>query len=162
MSGLARFFLIVHVTMAVIMVGTGYVYPILMANMKAGGVDRVPLTRVMKAIARGFTFPFVFIQPLTGLGLILTTRDLWDPFEAANRWLFASIILFLVIFVMDTFLAGPAIKRMHAQAQAGQYDSSAFEKDLRILGRIGPIFGILFLVITVLMIWKPGSSIIHP
>ncbi len=160
MSGIARVFLIVHVTMAVIMVGTGYVYPILMANMKEAA-DRVPLTRVMKAIARGFTFPFIIIQPLTGLGLILTTNDLWNPFEASNRWLFVSIILFAVIFVLDTFVAGPAIGRMHAMAQAGDYASPAFEKSFGTLKKIGPIFGILFLTITILMIWKPGAPNLH-
>lgn len=161
MSTLARVFLILHVTMAVIMVGTGYVYPILMANMKERGANRIPLTRVMKAIAHGFTMPFILIQPATGVGLILTTRDLWNPFEAANRWLFAAIVLFAIIFVLDMFVAGPAIRRMHAQAEAGAYDGPELEKDLALLSKVGPVFGILFLTITVLMIWKPGAPNVH-
>lgn len=161
LSNLAKFFLVVHVTMAVVMVGTGYVYPILMANLKERGANRVPLTRVMKMIARGFTMPFVFIQPLTGAGLILTTRNLWNPFVSANRWLFASIVLFIIIFTLDTFVAGPAIKRLNALAEAGDYDAPAFESDLARLGKVGPVFGILFVTITVLMIWKPGAPNLH-
>jgi len=161
MSGIARVFLIVHVVMAVMMVGAGYVYPILMANMKERGPNRVPLTRVMKTIARGFTFPFVVIQPLTGLGLILTTHNLWNPFESENRWLFTAIVLFVVIFLLDTFVTAPTIRRLHALAEAGRYDDPAFEKDLGRLNKVGPIFGILFLTITVLMIWKPGHLNVH-
>lgn len=161
MSGIARVFLIVHVTMAVIMVGAGYVYPIVMAQMKERGPNRLPLSRVMKAMARGFTFPFVLIQPVTGVGLILTTRDLWNPFESANRWLFASIVLFAVIFVLDVFMTGPAVGRMHALAEAGEFDSPAFEKDLAMLGKFGPVLGILFFTITLLMIWKPGAPNLH-
>jgi hypothetical protein len=161
LSAPAKVFLIVHVAMAVIMVGTGYVYPILMANMKARGPNRVPLLRVMNAIARAFTTPFIFIQPLTGLGLILTTRDRWNPFHATNRWLFASIVLFVVIFVLDTFVAGPAIRRMYKLAEAGDFDSPALERDLGMLNKVGPVFGILFVTITVLMIWKPGGPDIH-
>jgi uncharacterized membrane protein len=156
-SAPARVFLILHVAMAVVMVGTGYVYPILMANMKERGPNRVPLVRVMKMIARGFTMPFIFIQPLTGAGLILTTRNLWNPFRAANRWLFAAIVLFIVIFIMDMSITGPAIRRMQARAEAGEYDGEAFEKDLGMLSKVGPVFGLLFLTITILMIWKPGA-----
>jgi hypothetical protein len=161
MSGIARVFLIVHVTMAVMMVGAGYVYPIIMKNLEEKGPNRVPLIRVANTIARGFTMPFVVIQPLTGLGLILTTKDLWNPFEADNRWLFAAILLFVVVFILDTFVAAPAIHRMHAVAARGEFDSDAFEKDLGLLGRVGPVFGILFLIITLLMIWKPGAPNVH-
>ena len=52
MSNIARVFLILHVTMAVIMVGAGYVYPLLMAKMKESGPNRVPLTRVMELVSR--------------------------------------------------------------------------------------------------------------
>lgn len=154
-------FLILHVVMAVIMVGAGYVYPILMANMKEHGPNRVPLTRVMKVIAHGFTYPFILIQPLTGVGLILTTNDLWNPFEPDNRWLFASIVLFAVIFVLDAFVTGPAVRRMHTLAESGDYDSPAFDADLARLNKVGPLLGILFLTITLLMIWKPGAPDLH-
>jgi uncharacterized membrane protein len=161
LTGLAKVFLILHVVMAVIMVGAGYVYPLVMANMKERGANRVPLMRVMKAIANGFTMPFVLIQPLTGLGLILTTHNLWNPFHSSNRWLFAAIVLFVIIFVLDTFVSAPAIRRMHKLAEAGDFDGPAFEKDLAMLNKIGPVLGILFLTITVLMIWKPGAPSLH-
>jgi uncharacterized membrane protein len=157
----AKVFLILHVTMAVIMVGAGYVYPLLLRNMKERGSNRVGLMRVTKAIANGFTKPFIYIQPLTGLGLILTTRDRWDPFEATNRWLFAAIVLFILIFILDAFVATPAIGRMQKLAEAGDYDAPAFESDLGKLNKVGPILGILFLTITVLMIWKPGGPDLH-
>ncbi|MCA1831374.1 MAG: DUF2269 family protein [Actinomycetota bacterium] len=161
MSPLAKVLLIVHVTMAVIMVGAGYVYPLIMANMKDGGPSRLALARVMKMVSRGFTMPFVLIQPLTGAGLILTTHNLWNPFHSQNRWLFASILIFIVIFLLDTFFAGPAIVRMNKLAEAGDYDGEAFKKDLTALSKVGPIFGILFVIITVLMIWKPGAPNLH-
>jgi uncharacterized membrane protein len=161
MSNIARVFLILHVTMAVIMVGAGYVYPLLMAKMKESGPNRVPLTRVMKSIAQGFTVPFILIQPLTGAGLILTTRNLWNPFHSANRWLFAGIVLFVIIFILDFFVSAPAIHRLHALAEASEYDSPAFEKELAMLNKVGPVLGILFLTITVLMIWKPGAPNVH-
>jgi hypothetical protein len=161
LSAPALVFLILHVVMAVIMVGAGYVQPIVMARLKERGPNRVPLIRVSKGIAQGFTMPFILIQPLTGAGLILTTHNLWNPFRSANRWLFAAIVLFIVIFVLDFFVAAPAIRRMHALAEAGDYDSPAFEKDHAMLGKVGPILGILFLTITVLMIWKPGAPSVH-
>ena len=161
MGPLARVFLILHVVMAVVMVGAGYAQPIVMANLKKGGPNRVPLMRVSKAIAHGFTLPFLLIQPITGVGLILTTHDLWNPFESANRWLFASIVLFAVLVVLDVVVSAPRIRRMHKLAEAGDYDGEMFEKDLAFLGKIGPILGILFLAITILMIWKPGAPNVH-
>ena len=161
MSALARVFLVLHVVMAVVMVGAGYTQPIVMANLKKGGANRVPLMRVSKGIAQGFTLPFLLIQPITGLGLILTTHDLWNPFRSANRWLFASIVLFVILVVLDVFVSAPRIRRMHKLAEAGDYDGEMFEKDLAFLGKIGPILGILFLTITVLMIWKPGAPNLH-
>jgi uncharacterized membrane protein len=158
---LAKVFLILHVGMAVIMVGAGYVYPILMAKMKERGPNRIPLMRVTEAIAKGFTMPFILIQPLTGLGLILTTHNLWNPFHSAYRWLFAAILLFVVIFILDTFVTAPAVRRMHKLAEAGEYDGAPFEKDLAMLNKVGPVLGLLFLTITVLMIWKPGAPNLH-
>lgn len=161
LSTLALFFLVTHVVMAVVMVGAGYTQPILLANLKKGGANRVPLIRVSKAIAHGFTLPFVLIQPLTGAGLILTTHNLWNPFRSANRWLFAAIVLFVILAFLDVFIAAPKIRRLHALAEAGDYEGEAFEKDLAILNKVGPMLGILFLVITVLMIWKPGAPEVH-
>jgi len=161
LSPLAKVFLIFHIAMAVIMVGTGYVYPLLMSNLKERGSNRVPLTRVMKTIAHGFTAPFVLIQPITGVGLILTTHTLWNPFRSTNRWLFASIVLFAIIFVMDLFVIGPTIRRMHKLAEAGEFDSPAFDKQLAFANKVGPLMGILFATITILMIWKPGAPNLH-
>jgi uncharacterized membrane protein len=69
--------------------------------------------------------------------------------------------LFVVLFVLDFFVTGPAIRRMHRLAEAGDYDGEAFEKDLAMLNKVGPMLGILFLTITVLMIWKPGAPDLH-
>jgi len=161
MSALARVFLVLHVGMAVVMVGAGYAQPIVMAGLKKGGANRIPLMRVSKGIAQGFTLPFLLIQPITGVGLILTTHDLWNPFRSANRWLFTSIVLFAIIVVLDVFVSAPRIRRMHALAEAGDFDGEAFEKDLALLNKVGPMLGILFLTITVLMIWKPGAPNVH-
>ena len=161
LSNLAKFFLVLHVVMAVVMVGAGYAQPIVMANLKKGGANRVPLIRVSKAISHGFTMPFILIQPLTGLGLILTTHNLWNPFHSANRWLFAAIVLFAVLAFLDLVVAAPRIRRMHKLAEAGDYDGEVFEKDLAFLGKVGPMLGILFLTITILMIWKPGAPDLH-
>jgi hypothetical protein len=161
LSPLARTFLIAHVGMAVIMVGTGYVYPILLGNMKERGAGRIPLTRVAKTIARGFTMPFLVIQPLTGLGLILTTPNLWNPFHATNRWLFAAIVLFVAIFLLDTFLSAPLIRRMAALAESGAFDDPEFDKHLTKLSKFGPLIGLLFIAIVILMVWKPGSGVVH-
>jgi uncharacterized membrane protein len=161
LSNLAKFFLVLHVVMAVIMVGAGYVQPIVMSRMKERGSHRVPLIGVSKAIAIGFTLPFLLVQAATGAGLIITTHNLWNPFRSANRWLFAALVLFVVLFLLDVLVGAPAIRRMHARAEAGDYDGEAFEKDFALLKKVGPIFGILFLTITVLMIWKPGAPNLH-
>jgi uncharacterized membrane protein len=129
LSNLAKFFLVTHVVMAVVMVGAGYVQPIVLAKMKERGPNRVPLLRVSKAIAQGFTLPFVAIQPLTGAGLILTTHNLWNPFRSANGWLFTAIVLFVILAILDFFVAAPKIRRLHELAEAGDYDTEAFEKD---------------------------------
>lgn len=91
----------------------------------------------------------------------MTTHDLWNPFRSANRWLFASIVLFAIIVVLDVFVSAPRIRRMHKLAEAGDYDSEAFEKDLALLNKVGLMLGILFLTITILMIWKPGAPNLH-
>jgi uncharacterized membrane protein len=161
LSNLARFFLVLHVVMAVVMVGAGYAQPIVMAGLKNGGPNRVPLMRVSKGIAQGFTLPFILIQPVTGIGLILTTHNLWNPFHSANRWLFAAIVLFAIIVILDVFVSGPRVRRMHTLAEAGDYDGEAFEKDLAVLQKVGPMLGILFVTITVLMILKPGGADLH-
>ncbi|MCA1841428.1 MAG: DUF2269 family protein [Actinomycetota bacterium] len=161
LSTLARVFLFLHVTVAVLVVGTGYVYPILMKQMKQKGPGRPPIIRTMSVMEKAFTVPFVFIQPITGLGLILTTHDRWNPFHAANRWLFAALILFVALMVLELFVSAPAVKGMAELAAAGKYDDEAFDKILGRLEKIGPAFGILFIIITVLMVLKPGANVPH-
>jgi hypothetical protein len=50
---------------------------------------------------------------------------------------------------------------MQKLAEAGDYDGPVFEKDLAMLNKVGPVLGLLFLTITVLMIWKPGAPNLH-
>jgi uncharacterized membrane protein len=70
-------------------------------------------------------------------------------------------VLFVIIFILDAFVSAPAIRRLHKLAEAGEYDDPAFERDLARLNKVGPVLGLLFLTITVLMIWKPGAPNVH-
>src|SRR5260221_7151046 len=100
LTGFAKLLLILHIAGAVIGFGPTYGFPILLGIAKNGGESRRWMLTAMHKIAKGMATPMDVIQPATGLGLILLSHSLWNPFHSYNRWLFASIVLYIVLMVV--------------------------------------------------------------
>ena len=90
----------------------------------------------------------------------MLSHSLWNPFRSYNRWLFAALVLYIVLMGVVYGLLLPSLRKALGLADAGDYGPS-FDAAWKKLNAFGPVAGLLTTVILVLMIWKPGAHVPH-
>ena len=92
--------------------------------------------------------------PILGILLILLSDDLWKFSEA---WVSLSFLLYIVLMGLATGLQVPTIRKMVAMRATADAGSAA---ELQAMGKkvatVGGIVNLLWVVILVLMVFKPG------
>lgn len=155
------FLIFLHIFGAVALFGPTFTFPLfgVVAQKKEG--DPRTLLRLMDVIVRFLVIPGDYILPLSGALLIVNSKNQWNPFISQNAWLLASIILFVFLWVIATFIQVPALKKSLAMANEGRFGPE-FGALMEKQATVGKVLGFLTVVILILMITKPGSGFIHP
>lgn len=159
-----QLFLFLHVMGAIAVFGPTFVFPII-ANQVRKAPQHGHFGAVLgEFIERRLVLPGAVVQGITGVALILISgRDLT---VAANRWLVAAIILYLIAIGFASMVqAKNAEKMVHltanmppgpppAGAPAGPPPEIAATG--RKLAQGGQLLSVLIVLIVILMVIKPG------
>jgi len=96
----------------------------------------------------------VVATPILGVLLILLSDDTWKFSEA---WISLSFLLYIVLMGLATGIQVPTIRKMVAMRQgAGGAQSGQMQALAKKAATIGAIVNVLWVVILVLMVFKPG------
>jgi len=101
-------------------------------------------------------FPSIAVGavPILGILLILMSDDTWKFSEA---WISLSFLLYIVLMGLATGIQVPAIRKLVALRSGAQGAQSG---EMQALGKkaatVGAIVNLLWVVILVLMVFKPG------
>ncbi|HET9051001.1 MAG TPA: DUF2269 family protein [Candidatus Dormibacteraeota bacterium] len=157
------FWLILHITAAIIAFGPTFVFPVV-GPMASRDPRKGPvILEVFEALEDKLIVPFALTMPVSGAGLIITKHiDLTN-----TKWLGAAIILYIVAVLLAVFHQVPVTKRMikllrqmpepmpGAAPVGPPAEFGALRKRTQI---VGMILTVLLLTIIVLMIWgKEGG-----
>lgn len=140
----------IHVLSAINLLGPSVAFAILgkrASDPEKGGHKNL---EALLEIEDKLVLPGSAVQLITGVWLIVRL-DL-DADFFANGWLWTSIIAFAAIVTLSIGVDTPAVRRIVKAANAG---SMPAEKDLKVAKALGPVFGILFLFIGIMMMAKP-------
>ncbi len=71
-------------------------------------------------------------------------------------WIIAAVIIFVAIAAIGGAVFTPLVRRQIALVEAGDTSSPEFERLSRRNSLIGPLLGVLVLVVLAMMVFKPG------
>ena len=147
-----RIVLFLHVLSAVALLGPTFVLPF--AARIRGKPASVPVLKVETQIGRMATL-FALVQAATGVWLIWLGH--WNRDFSAAKWLHVSIVLFVIAAGLGTGYADPRARRALERAEQG--DDTGAQTLLAPVDRVvGPILGILAVVLVFLMVYKPWQG----
>lgn len=150
--------LVLHILGAIVGIGPTYAYGVIGSMMPTAGPGAVTLMEVMVKIEKVLVNPVaIFLQPVTGVLLIIETSRDKNFFK--SEWLVIAIAVYIVIMILSYGVMGPGLHKMIALAKGGQAQTPEFAELAKTQQKVGPILGVLGIVIVVLMVWKPGDAL---
>jgi uncharacterized membrane protein len=151
--------LFLHILAVVLAIGPTFAFPFLQAFAERKGV--APTRFAMQFIVRLtkiLVIPGSILIAVFGIGLIFADHTGYkDDFPT---WLMVAIPLFIVLVVLDTLVQQPqvksAVRTLESAPDSGPLPA-AYEPLGKRIQMVGGIEGLIIVVITFLMVWKPGE-----
>jgi uncharacterized membrane protein len=152
--------LTLHVMGAIVGLGPTFAFPILAAmGKKATPEGGLTLLESTLGLEKKLINPILMtVQPITGVLLIWNRGLNVNFFSGKNLWLIVGILAYVAATVIALRIFDPALEKMIKLGRAGQGDTPEFGVLGAKLDKIGPVLGVLAVIIMVMMIWKPGSG----
>lgn len=147
-----RILLLVHILTAIVGFGSSFVWPMLAARARRlGSPAGDELARAGAELSRPLTVYMVLAVLVTGLAV----AGVGAGWRFSQPWVWISFVLTTVMALVATFLQTPNLDAMVALRPNG--DAEELEQRRKRDAMYGGIGHTLFLVVLVLMIWKPGA-----
>jgi uncharacterized membrane protein len=153
------FLLCVHVLAAIILIGpitvAASVFPRYAASAAStddpSRATALPVAAAMHRISRGYAVPAIAV-PVFGIGLAAAMHSLSQTWLIVSMGLTAAAAGLLVVRIIPAQTSVLTLLRTPAS------DGESMGRTLRALGMQTGIFALLWVVVVVLMIIRPGSS----
>ena len=140
----------IHIAAAITAVGSNITYGVW--NVRAQG-DPAQLGFALKGIKfidDRIANPAYGVLVVTGLLLVFVNR--WP---VGSLWIILALILFAALAVLAFRVYSPLLRNQIRLVDAGDTTSPEFERLSRRSAIVGPILGLLAVVILILMVFKP-------
>jgi hypothetical protein len=167
--------LFLHILSAIVGFGSTFVYPALSSRARKLAPDQgYAITHTAHDISKGLSRPFIYLTGITGIVLVFiygnTIDDMGEAF--GDAWVSIAFVLFIAGICVSEFLHSPNLKAMDAIQEklvSGQAAAPAaggpppevaeLEARGKKAGMFGGLLHLIFLLILIDMIWKPGSPV---
>ncbi|MFD4023238.1 hypothetical protein ACFWRV_06880 [Streptomyces sp. NPDC058576] len=154
---MSKFFLSLHVVAAVLAVGpvtvASSLFPPRMRAVLAGNTARMPEVRLLHRVTRTYAWVGIAV-PVLGVATAVSMGVLNDA------WVMVSLVLTALAagLLMARILPGQAEALATADGETGAEDRATAEASTRSLAMMTGVFSLLWTVVLVLMIIRPGST----
>jgi hypothetical protein len=147
-----NFLLTLHVFAAIAGFGVSFAFPFIGALAQKEGAPIVWFLRLNHNLGRWLEVFAATVTPGTGAGLIITQHI--SPWNAANRWLLAALIIYVVAFAFSQLVQNPGVKRAIGMAEQQQFGPE-FGALMKKLAMGGQFLTVMLVTIIILMVVKP-------
>jgi hypothetical protein len=147
-----NFLLTLHIFSAIAGFGVSFSFPFIGMLAQKEGAPIKWFLQLNHNLGRWLEFFAATVTPGTGAGLIITQHI--SPWNAANRWLLAAIIIYIVAFTFATVVQTPRTKKALGMAEAQQFGPE-FGALMKKLAMGGQFLTVLLITIIILMVVKP-------
>jgi uncharacterized membrane protein len=161
----STFWLILHVLSAVIAFGPTFAFPLIASFGQKHPQSALAGAEISEVISKRLVTPAAALLPLFGAALIFSKRyELWS-----STWLLVSIPLYIVAFAFSALVqarnGARAIEILRSMRERPPGEAAGPPPELMAVGRklqLGGMFlTLLFLIIFVLMFWRPGTCFVN-
>jgi Predicted integral membrane protein (DUF2269) len=140
---------LIHIFAAIVAVGSNVTYGVWNVRAARDPAHTSFALNGIKFIDDRIANPAYGVLFLTGLIMVFTAH--WG----FQLWVIAAIVLFVAIAVIGFAVFTPLLRTQIRLADSGDTTSPEFEALARRSRMLGPILGILVVLILVLMVFKP-------
>lgn len=139
----------VHILSAIVAVGANVTYGVWSVRARREPEHRRFAIEGIRFLDRGIANPAYGVLFLTGVLMIVVGH------LAIQLWIDVAVVLFVAIAVIGFAYFTPLVRRQLKLLDAGETSSAEFERLARRNAIIGPILGLLVLVILAMMVFQP-------
>ena len=141
----------VHVLMAILAVGFNASYAIWLRRAAKAPQHEVFALRGVKLLDDRFANPAYGALLLTGLTMVLTTREL----HLTTFWIWLALILYAVTVVLAAAIYTPTLRKQIELLEAEGSDTPRYRALARRSAVTGIVIGVIVVGIVFLMVTKP-------
>jgi len=171
-SFLYNFVLLLHLGLVIVGFGSSFVYPALASKSKAmEWKERYALDHAVFGVQKYLTTFPIYGAILSGIGLVVISEMDNKQWQFKQTWVSLAFVLALVAVLIAQFLHAPNLKAIDALTEklaSGNVkpgkDGGAPEEVAEVEERTakaamyGGVLHLLFLLLVIDMIWKPGFA----
>ncbi len=148
----------IHVVAAIVGFGPAFGFAFLGVMAEKEPAYAHVLNRTVYLISTRLVIPVALVQGLSGVFLITNQHlDLQK-----NPWLGASIVAYVLLLGVSIFFQVPTERKLIALIDPARGSPPPTDQVKRLVNRVkfaGMGLGLIVVVIAVLMIWKPGTTV---
>jgi len=138
-----------HILAAIVAVGANITYGVWSVRARNDAPHIGFALKGIKFIDDRIANPAYGVVVLTGIGMIIAGS------LQIQLWIVVGFVLFIVLAVIGFAYFTPLVKRQIALVDAGDTTSPEFERLARRNAVIGPLLGVIVVVILVMMVFQP-------
>ena len=141
---------LIHIAAAITAVGSNITYGVWNVRAQSNPAQLGFALKGIKFIDDRIANPAYGVLVVTGLLLVFVNR--WP---VGSLWIVLALILFAALAVLAFRVYSPLLRNQIKLVDAGDTTSPEFERLSRRSAMVGPILGLLAVLILILMVFKP-------
>jgi len=140
----------IHVLSAIVAVGANITYGVWSVRSRREPAHLAYTIRGIQLLDNRIANPAYGVLFVTGIAMVIVGGI------GLKLWIVVAVVLFVAIAVIGFAYFTPLVKRQLALVDAGDTSSAEFERLARRNAMIGPILGVLVLIILGMMVFQPS------
>jgi len=141
----------IHILAAIVAVGSNITYGVWSVRARRDAAHIGFALKGIKFLDDRIANPAYGLVLLTGLVMVFM-----GPWSITSLWVIAALVLFVAVAVIGFAYFTPLVRNQIRLVDAGDTSSPEFERLSRRNAMIGPILGVIVLVILAMMVFKPS------
>src|SRR5579884_3547973 len=162
-----QLFLFLHILAAIVAFGPTFTLPLIGAAARSQPMHIGFALKAIEILEERLVIPFVLTMPISGLLMAFNISLDWGH----NPWIIAALVVYAVAVSFALGVQAPTVRKALAMVSGGPAPvpagpgaaaagpPPAFLALMKRMQMGGMLLSLFFLILMVLMIWRPGGNI---
>jgi uncharacterized membrane protein len=138
-----------HVLSAIVAVGANLTYPLWVVRAERDPAHLGFALRSIKLLDDRVANPAYGVLLITGVVMAVT------HYQITLTWILTGLVIFIVVAALATGVFSPALSRQVKAADAGGFESDAYQRARATAAGVGLFMTVLLVAVVFVMVFKP-------